>query len=71
MHHANKSLIDNIHIPTFVGKLELCFDWILKLENIAVMTKYNPKELAIGKAQDAVIKGLYQQTQLGLMLRPF
>ena len=41
---ANDSLIDDI--PTFGGKSELYFDWILKLENIAVVSKCNPNELA-------------------------
>ena len=49
-------MIDDI--PTFDGKPELYFDWILKLENIAVVTKHNPKELALGKAQGAIIKCL-------------
>ena len=53
---ANDSLIDNI--TTFDRKPELHFDWILKLENIAAVTKQNAKELALGKAQGAVIKCL-------------
>ena len=40
----------------FDGKTKLYFDWIQKPENIAAMTKCNPKELALGKAQGAVIK---------------
>ena len=35
--HANDSLTDNI--PTFHDKPDLYFDWILKLENIAPVTK--------------------------------
>ena len=54
--HANGSLIDNI--PTYNDKLELYFDCILKLENVAVVTKQNPKELALGKIRVAVIKCL-------------
>ena len=42
--HADDSLINNI--PIFDGKLELYFNWILKLENIATVTKGNSKELA-------------------------
>ena len=34
---TNNSLIDDI--PTFDGKSELYFVWILKLENIAAVTK--------------------------------
>ena len=33
----NDSLFDDI--PTFDGKPEFYFDWILKLETIAVVTK--------------------------------
>ena len=54
--HANDSLIDDI--STFHGKPELYFHWILMLENIAAVTKCNPKELALGEAQCAVIKCL-------------
>ena len=52
--HANGSLIDNI--PTFNGRPELYIDQIQNLENIAEVTKQNSKELALGKAQGAVIK---------------
>ena len=45
----NDSLIDDN--STFDGKPELYFDWILTLKSIAAMTKWNPKELALGKAQ--------------------
>ena len=51
---ANDSLIDDI--PIFDRKPELHFDWILKVENIAVVTKCNPTELDLGKAQGMVIK---------------
>ena len=54
--HANDSLIDNI--PIFDGKWELYFDWILKLENIVAVTKQNPRELTLGKAQGKVTKCL-------------
>ena len=56
--HANNFLVDDI--PTFNGKPELYFDLILKLENIAatIKWKWNPKELALGKAQGIVIKCL-------------
>ena len=54
--HMNNFVIDDI--PTFDWKLELYFDWILKLESIAPVTKWNPKELALGKAQGTVIKCL-------------
>ena len=37
------SLVD--HMPTFDGKSELYFYWILKLENIATVTKGNSIEL--------------------------
>ena len=40
-------LLDDI--PTTDGKPELYFDWILKLENIAVVGKQNSKELASWK----------------------
>ena len=56
--YANDSFIDDI--PTFHGKPALYFDWILRLENIAVVTKCNPKQLALGKAQD----GDYQMSQV-------
>ena len=46
--HRNDSLIDNI--PTVDGKPELYLDWILKLENIAAVTKWNPKGSALVKA---------------------
>ena len=52
--HTNVSLIGDI--PTFDGKPELYFDWILKLENIAAVTKQNTKELALGKSEGVVIK---------------
>ena len=52
----NDSLIDDI--PIFGGKPELFFEWILKLENIAVVMKWNPTELALRKAQGTVIKCL-------------
>ena len=52
----NDSLIDDI--PTFEGKPELYYDWILKLENIAAVTKQNLKELTLGKAQGVVINYL-------------
>ena len=45
-------------IPTFDGKPELYFDCVLKLENTAAVTKQNPKDLALGKAQGTVIKCL-------------
>ena len=35
--HANQSLTNDT--STFDGKLELYLDWILKLENIAAVTK--------------------------------
>ena len=54
--HTNDSLIDDD--PTFDGKLELYFDWILKIENKPEVTKYNQSELALGKATGAVIKCL-------------
>ena len=46
--HANDSLIDDI--PNFDGKPKLYFDWILKKENMAAVSKWDPKELALGKA---------------------
>ena len=49
--HKHDSLIDDI--PTFNGKPELYFGWILKIENIATVTKQNPKDLALVKAQDS------------------
>ena len=54
--HVNDSLIDDI--PTFHGKCELYFNWILKLKNIVTITKQHTKEFALGKAQGAVIKCL-------------
>ena len=36
----------------------LSFDWIWKLENIAAVTKWNCKELTLGKVQGTVIKCL-------------
>ena len=54
--NANDSLIDDI--PTFYGKAELNFDWIYKLENTAVVTKQNPKVLALGKFQEAELNCL-------------
>ena len=48
----------NCNIPTFDGKPYLYFDWILKLENMASVTRWNPRELALGKAQGTVIKCL-------------
>ena len=54
--HTNDSLIADI--STFDGKPMLHFYWILKLENIATVPELNPKELALGKAQSAGIKGL-------------
>ena len=36
-------------VPTFNDKPKLYFSWILKLENIDVVTKHNAKELALGK----------------------
>ena len=56
MRNPHDSLIENI--PTFDGKPELHFKWILKLENISTVTKQNPKELALVKAQGTVIKCL-------------
>ena len=47
-----------IRSPAFDAKHELNFGWILKLENIAVVTKSDPKELVLGKAQGTVIKCL-------------
>ena len=38
--HVNDPVIDDI--PTFDGKPVLNFDWILKLENKAAVTKQNP-----------------------------
>ena len=52
----NNSIIKNI--PTFDGEPELLFDWILKLENTAAVTKWYPIELALGKAQGALFKDL-------------
>ena len=42
--HSNDYLIDNKLI--FDGKPECYFDWILKLENAAVVTKWNAKEVS-------------------------
>ena len=39
--HTNDSLIDDI--PTFYGKLELYFNWILKFENTTAVITWNPK----------------------------
>ena len=55
-HLKSDCLINDI--PTFDGKPELYFDWILKLENIATVTKQNPKELVLGIARGTVIKYL-------------
>ena len=49
-------LIDDI--PTFDVRSELCFDWNSKLENISLLNKCNPKDLAFRKAQGTVIKCL-------------
>ena len=54
--YGNGSLVDDIH--TFDGKPDLYFDSILKLDNMAVVTKQNLKELTLGKAQGAIIKCL-------------
>ena len=54
--HANDSLIDDV--LTFDGKPELYFDWILMLENVVLVTKCNPKDLALGKAQGTLINCL-------------
>ena len=54
--HANDSLIGDV--PAFDGNPELYFDLILKVENIAAVTKYNPKALALGIVQGAVINCL-------------
>ena len=51
-YHPYDSLIGDI--TTFDSKPELCFDWTSKLESIAVVTKCNTKELALGIAQGAV-----------------
>ena len=45
-------------MPSFDCKPKLYFNSILKLENIASVTKWNPKELALVKCQGAVIKFL-------------
>ena len=52
----NNFIIKNI--PTFDGEPELLFDWILKLENMAAVTKWYPIELALGKSQGALFKYL-------------
>ena len=54
--HANDSQIDDI--PTFYGTPNKHFEWYIKWENIVNVTKCDPKELAIGKGQYAVIKCL-------------
>ena len=41
LQHALNSLIDKI--PTFHGTPDNYFEWILKLENIATVTKLDPK----------------------------
>ena len=61
--HVNDSLISDI--PTFNGKPEPYFNWILRLEKIATVTEGSPKELALGKAQGEVINCL--KTQVGMM----
>ena len=42
-------MIDDIW--AFASRPELYFDWILKIENIAMVIQQNPKELALRKAQ--------------------
>ena len=55
--HANHSLIDDI--PAFDGRPELYFDWILKLQNKTIVTKWNSKEwYSLGKVQGLVVKCL-------------
>ena len=54
--HVNDCLLNDI--PTFDGKPELYLDWILKHENIAAVSKWNPKVAALEKAQGAVIQCL-------------
>ena len=54
--HANDSLND--YRPSFDGEPKLYFDCILKLKNIAMVTKCNLKELALENAQGAGIKCL-------------
>ena len=54
--HANDTSIDDK--PTSDDKPELDFNWILKLENIAEVTKQNPKESVLGDNQGAVMKCL-------------
>ena len=66
------SLTDDI--TTFKSKPDLYFDWILKLGNTAVVTKCNPKELALGKAQGTLMKcskSLTSSSQAGIMLKLF
>ena len=52
--HADDSWIEDI--PTFDGTPELYFDWIVKLEITAAVTKWTPKDLALGKSQDTIIQ---------------
>ena len=47
-----------VNFLLLMENLELYCNWSLKLENIAAVTKEHPKELVLGKAQDAVIKCL-------------
>ena len=54
--HANDSLIDDI--STFDGNLNYIMIGFWSEKNIAAVTKQNPKELALEKAQGTVIKCL-------------
>ena len=65
--HAKDSLID--YTPMFDGELELYFDWIMRLENLAAVSKQNPKEWASGKLRVWLsnVSNLYHWTQVGTM----
>ena len=58
--HTDDSLIDDT--STLNEKPWLYFEWILKIESIAAVSKWNPKQLTLGKVQGTFTKCLKSLT---------